>query len=405
MASMYCPKCGMPNDSRVAFCGSCGYALQATGAVTFYPPQGQQSSPHPTNVPSPYPTGNMPSSPTYPANGTPPPPPYPTGNMPSSPTYTAVGAPPPPPYPTGNTPSSPTYPADGTQFPPAAYPKSESNLPPLQPQQPRQGKKGIIAILAVVVVVILVGAVVAGIFAYTSHNTASSKSGSSSATQGTTATPAATTNSSSATQGTTATPAATANSSSATPSITATPAVTANAYSAIQPGPGCDTNGGTWTPQDIGKITCGTQITINSSNSRGYLYLQLPNNQPFSSNNTIGITGGLNGYSDSVGNCVGLAEQGVKSGFLVEYCYDGRWYIYSISSTGAIVQTLAKNITSTRTSEQLSLALKGTSLSFTIDSEVHIINVSPLQPTKVAITYFAGGGGESVTVTNFSYTA
>src|SRR6266571_2350790 len=345
MASIYCPKCGVANDSSVAFCGSCGYALQATGAVTFYPPQGQQSSPHPTNVPSPYPTGNMPSS--------------------------------------------PTYPADGTQFPPAAYPKSESNLPPLQPQQPRQGKKGIIAILAVVVVVILVGAVVAGIFAYTSHNTASSKSGSSSATQGTTATPAAT-----------------ANSSSATPGMTATPAVTANAYSAIQPGPGCDTNGGTWTPQDIGKITCGTQITINSSNSRGYLYLQLPNNQPFSSNNTIGITGGLNGYSDSVGNCVGLAEQGVKSGFLVEYCYDGRWYIYSISSTGAIVQTLAKNITSTRTSEQLSLALKGTSLSFTIDSEVHIINVSPLQPTKVAITYFAGGGGgESVTVTNFSYTA
>src|SRR6266487_5248970 len=262
MASIYCPKCGVANDSSVAFCGSCGYALQATGAVTFYPPQGQQSSPHPTNVPPPYPIGNMPSSPTYPANVTPPP--YPTGNMPSSPTYMAVGAPPPPPYPTGNTPSSPTYPADGTQFPPAAYPKSESNLPPLQPQQPRQGKKGIIAILAVVVVVILVGAVVAGIFAYTSHNTASSKSGSSSATQGTTATPAA----------------------------------TANAYSAIQPGPGCDTNGGTWTPQDIGKITCGTQITINSSNSRGYLYLQLPNNQTFSSNNTIGITGGLNGYGD-----------------------------------------------------------------------------------------------------------
>src|SRR6266699_5927343 len=159
MASMYCPKCGAPNDSRVAFCGSCGYALQATGAVTFHPWQGQQSSPHLTDVPPPYPTGNMPSS-TYPASGTPPPPPYPTGNMPSS-TYPASGTPPPPPYPTGNMPSSPTYPADGTQFPPATYPKGESNLPPLQPQQPRQGKKGIIAILAVVVVVILVGAVVA----------------------------------------------------------------------------------------------------------------------------------------------------------------------------------------------------------------------------------------------------
>ena len=83
----------------------------------------------------------------------------------------------------------------------------------------------------------------------------------------------------------------------------------------------------------------------------------------------------------------------------------GRLFAIEIIYRGIFQKTLAKNITSTRTSEQLSLALKGTTLSFSIDSEVHTINVSPLQPTKVAVTYFAGGGGESVTVTNFSYTA
>ncbi len=186
-----------------------------------------------------------------------------------------------------------------------------------------------------------------------------------------------------------------------TGSTTATPPISSS-YSATQPGPGCDTNGGTWTPQGISKITCGTQLSVNSSNSRGYLYFQLPNNEAFSSNNSIGITGNV---GEGGPDCVGLAEQDANRGFLAEYCGGGQWSIYSISSSGgAIIQTLDKGLTSTRTSEQLLLTLKGTTLSFSIDTEVHTINVSPIQPTKVAITLITSYYGVTTTVTNFSYT-
>src|SRR5579859_460053 len=50
---------------------------------------------------------------------------------------------------------------------------------------------------------------------------------------------------------------------------------TSNNYSALQPGPGCDKNGGTWTPQGLGDITCGTTVSPSSANIRGYLFLQL----------------------------------------------------------------------------------------------------------------------------------
>ena len=369
MASIYCPKCGASNDSSSTFCGNCGYAPQATGAVTFYPPQGQQKG---ANEPPP------------------PPPPFPTGNTTSSPTYPAVGAPPPP-YPTGNMPSSPTYPAVGANFPPATFPKDGPNSPP--PERKR-GRKGLVALLVIAVIVVLVGGGFGGFYFYTSHSKPVVASHST-PTVGVTATPVATSAPATPTVGTTATPASTTN-------ATTTPGGVSNSYSATQPGPGCDTNGGTWTPQGISKITCGTTIYVNSPNSRGYLYLQLPNNKAFSSNNSIGITGTLQNNGDSVGNCVGLAEQDANTGFLVEYCNDGRWYIYSISSGGAIVQTLAKNITSTRTSEQISLTLKGTTLSFSIDNEIHNISISPIQPTRIAITYFAGVYGGNVPITNFS---
>ena len=190
----------------------------------------------------------------------------------------------------------------------------------------------------------------------------------------------------------------------ATGTATAQPAA-GNDYSAIQPGPGCDTNGGTWTPQGIDNITCGTQIAVNAPNSRGYLYFQLPNNKAFSANNTIGVTTALAGYADSVGNCTGLAEEDANTGFLVEYCNDGRWFIHSISSGGAIIQTLGKNVTSVKTPDEISLTLKGTTLSLSRDTEVlDTVTIAPIHPIKVAITYSTGPGGESVTISNFSYT-
>jgi len=271
----------------------------------------------------------------------------------------------------------------------------------LPPSQRRRGKKGIIAILVVVLVILAGGG---GFFVYASHSGLLFKANASTTTPGTTATTAPTqgiTATTAPTQSTTATPASTTTTSSSTPGTTPTTSGSPlNSYSATQPGPGCDTGGGTWTPQGISNITCGTTITVSSSNSRGYLYLQLPNNGAFSANNSIGVTGNVNGNYGT--NCVGLAELGANAGYLVEYCSDGGWHIYSISSTGAVVKTLDQSITSTRSSEQLSLTLKGTTLTFTIDSEAHSITVSPIQPTKVAATLFVAGGS-NVTITNFSY--
>jgi hypothetical protein len=187
-----------------------------------------------------------------------------------------------------------------------------------------------------------------------------------------------------------------------TPSSTPTqPQSDPRNYSTIKPGPGCDSNGGTWTPQGITNIDCsGTNVTF-PGNARAYLFLQLPNNTPFSPNNRIGVIGGP--YSST---CVGLAEQDANTGFLGEYCGNGNWYIYSISNDGTIVQTLDKGLTSTRQSPQIALMLKGTTLSFSIDSEVHDArNITPIpQPTKVAITYFSTYYEGKFATNNFSYT-
>lgn len=183
-------------------------------------------------------------------------------------------------------------------------------------------------------------------------------------------------------------------------------------YLAALPGPGCDKGEGrgTWTPAGpISNISCdtnGTTITVGPEQSRGYLYLQLPNNETFSQNNTIGILGNLQGYDGPNDDCLGLAEQNATTGFLAEFCENGDWFIDSIANTGAVTQTLDKSITSTRTSEKLSLTLQDTTLTFSIDTETYQVkNISPIQPTKVAITYFSGSyGNVNVPVENFSYT-
>jgi hypothetical protein len=183
--------------------------------------------------------------------------------------------------------------------------------------------------------------------------------------------------------------------------VTARSTATASAlgnYSAKQPGPGCDTNGGIWTPQGISEIICGTQVSVSSTNAMGYLYFQLPNNKAFSLKNKISILG-----QPANGQCIGLAEQGVNTGFLVQYCGSGAWSIFSISSKGAIIQTLDQNITSIRSTTNISLTFNGTVLSFSIDTEVHRITISPIQPSKVAITYSSIYGG-IITTNSFVYT-
>lgn len=200
-------------------------------------------------------------------------------------------------------------------------------------------------------------------------------------------------------QNPTSAPTSSASSTSANP--TATPA-SSTSYSAVQPGPGCDTGGGTWTTQGTRSITCGTFVITASADAHGYLYLQLPQSKAFSPKNIIGVTGKVNG--DHGRECVGLAEEDVNTGYLAEYCSDGGWFIYTISGDGAIMHTLSQSVTATRASTQISLTLAGTTLSFTIDSEVYKVSISPIQPTKVAIAYSSNACDFcGITTENFSY--
>ena len=188
------------------------------------------------------------------------------------------------------------------------------------------------------------------------------------------------------------------------PTITAQPSTSgSNNYAAAQPGSGCDTNGGTWHPQGIKNITCGTTLASSTPNSQAYLYFQLPNNEGFSSNNKLSITGGNIAYLN-VYDCIGLAEQNASTGILVDYCGNGKWYIYSISNTGAIIKTLQQSVTSTRATEVISLTLQGANLSFSIDAETYNISITPIQPTKVAIAILENSNNGGVSVSNFSYT-
>jgi len=195
----------------------------------------------------------------------------------------------------------------------------------------------------------------------------------------------------------TSTPAST----NATP-VNTTPTVpvdTSNNYSATQPGPGCDTNGGKWTPQGISNITCGTRVTPNTASGYTYLYFQLPENRPFAADNRLGVIGTLDNSQ-----CIGLAEQDADIGYLVGYCNDGSWFIDQISNDGVIVQTLDKNLTSTRRAVNLSFILTGTTLAVSVDQEVHQVkDIKLTQPTRVAIAFYCYYVGNSITVTNFSY--
>jgi hypothetical protein len=185
-------------------------------------------------------------------------------------------------------------------------------------------------------------------------------------------------------------------------------------YLATDPGTGCDTGGGTWDAEGFSlPFTCETKISEDASSKRGYLYFSLPNSEAFSSKNRIGVTGKFIEYGQ---HCVGLAEENASTGYLGEYCNDGGWFIYSISSAGAILGTLKKGITAASPdgnvifSQDIAMTLQGTTLSFSIGAgETHSITISPIQPSKVAITFYcraqAGFDPASIQVNNFSYTA
>jgi hypothetical protein len=297
------------------------------------------------------------------------------------------------------------YPPGGDHFytppPMGDYPGTKLR----DPQPPRNAWKIIVPVIIVVVLILAAsGAVVfAHLTSKTGNNTTVAVKATALPTQVPTAIP------------TTPVPAvqATGTVLPDTPTVTATGTVvpttsvpgSSDNYSAAAPGPGCDTNGGAWTPSSIiDNITCGTSITLSTSQSQGYLYLQLPPGEAFAASNTISINGSsLGNYADS-SDCLGLSEQDASQGFLAEYCGNGGWFIYSISNAGAIIKALDSSITSTRQSENLSLTLKGNTLTFMIDTEVHIFNITAIQPTKVAIVGNVAYTGNDISFQNFSYT-
>lgn len=192
-----------------------------------------------------------------------------------------------------------------------------------------------------------------------------------------------------------------ANKTPITTSSTSTP----TNYSAPQPGPGCDTGGGTWSSQGLNPFACGQPINPVSTGIWGYLSLQLPNNVAFSANNTITITGSPFGDQRWVA-CIGLAEIGASTGYLAAFCGNGLWSVYTISNNGTIIQPLKNNVpTSLRASTTISLTLSRNMLLFTVDTEHYQIPVSPIQLTKIAIGIEKNPGCDtcSVSPTNFSY--
>lgn len=188
-------------------------------------------------------------------------------------------------------------------------------------------------------------------------------------------------------------------------------------YSASLPGSLCDTNGGKWTPQALDGVTCptqaGTELIIDTGGTHGYLFLQLPNNKPFVSNNKISVTGTLGGVNSGYQTkCVGLAEKSADSGYAVEYCNTGQWFIYSLAGGGSIIQTpLAKNVTNALTSATIAMTIDATTLTFSVNNAlIDTLSISPLQPTDAAIVYNCVGyganqtiGGNYLLVDNFSY--
>lgn len=238
-----CPQCGRPYDETAT-----GPLGNVTGASQFTPPSGMSAS-----------MAGMPgvAAPPYP---------YPGAINPPSGAFTPVT-----PAAPGQTPAPLPYtPGASGQMQPVFPPPGNMSAPVL-PQKKNRNYLPIIIGQGILNVLLLV-AVGALLF----HSIT-----------GTSAAPGTTPNSSPVVQKTLGTnPTATSGTAGATatpganPTATAAPTSPSSTYSATQPGPGCDKNGGTWTPQGISNLTCGTQISGSSNTVPGYLSLQIAPIQP-----------------------------------------------------------------------------------------------------------------------------
>lgn len=176
-------------------------------------------------------------------------------------------------------------------------------------------------------------------------------------------------------------------------------------YAVSQPGDGCAESAesaGEWIAQGIDHFTCGTTIYPDSSNGWSYLYFQLPDNQLVAQALALSITATTN-WSDTQ-ECPGLmvvAQAG--TGYLADICSNGHWMIAQITSAGAITATLASGIEAADTTFQLSLALQGSTLTFTVNGDPYTQGIARVVPSTIAISYFHADNSRC-DFSNFSYT-
>jgi hypothetical protein len=184
-------------------------------------------------------------------------------------------------------------------------------------------------------------------------------------------------------------------------------------YTAAQPGPGCDAAGGSWTEKDV-QLTSGCAVEPTTAARFGYLDLALPGGKQFQQDNSISITGSLG--TEGSGNdfvCVGLDEEGRGGGYLATYCNDGSWHLYAAVDQVPTTELQSGSLPMPPTGiYTIYLSFKGTTLSLVFnnnDSAELFLNtsatISPISPTIVGVAYEYANHPQSISASNFSYTA
>jgi hypothetical protein len=185
-------------------------------------------------------------------------------------------------------------------------------------------------------------------------------------------------------------------------------------YSTPEPGPGCDKNGAKWEEDNV-QFSSGCEVEATVQNQYGFLNVTLPDGRAFAQNNTISITGSLGNSGDGYDSaCLGLEENGSGTGYLVAYCNDGNWYVYTTSGEVVAHQLKTGSIPMgvNGTTYQMTLTLQDNALALTFDNvsapgafKVATLPIAPFEPSQIGIGYEYGTYQVPAPATDFIYTA
>lgn len=169
-----------------------------------------------------------------------------------------------------------------------------------------------------------------------------------------------------------------------------------------------------WEETDV-QFSSGCDVEATVQGQYGFLNVTLPGGRAFYQNNTVSITGSLGGGGDGYDSaCLGLVEDGSGHGYLVSYCNNGDWYVYTTSGEvmGHQIRTGSIPMGPNGTTYQMMLALKGATLSLTFNNvnapgafSVADVNIAPFAPSQVGIGYEYGTYQVPAPATDFVYMA